>query len=604
MLPRIFLFLLFIFIAQYACAQDTTSLRLLFDFSATDSLTFKQTAPPPPLSCPTPDACRATLSNFIQQIRNNGYFAASIDSLIFDKSSVRVVLHLGTRYQTVWIDLSNIEPRLLSQVGFNSKLYPKRAIDFEKLRILQEKIIRHLENGGYPFAQTRLDSVVWNGQNQLQAKLMLQKNRRMTIDSIALPAEKPIARRYLHQYLNLRRGQAYSELDLQKANIRLRELPFLTQTEAPQVMFIEDKARIFLFLKKKKASRFDFLLGVLPEPLATATNGKQRFQISGEGTLNLINAIGAGETMDLQFKSYPQKARELKLRLLYPYIPLLPVGADTRFELYLRDTLFRDVQAYIGVQYLLRGNNYWKGFFRTKSSDILSVDSARIVQTRQLPAILDTRGQLYGIEYNTEQLDYRLNPRRGFELNINVAVGRRTIKSNNAIIALSEPAGISFAEKYDSLNTKTSYYQVGLLLNKYWQLGKRSTLKTALRGALIDAANLYDNDLYRIGGSRLLRGFDEETILATRYAVFTVEYRFLIGQNAYLSAFYDAAYIANTRINNADTENYDFPMGIGAGMNFETKAGVFGFSYALGRQQGQPFDMRGGKVHLGYINYF
>ena len=45
-------------------------------------------------------------------------------------------------------------------------------------------------------------------------------------------------------------------------------------------------------------------------------------------------------------------------------------------------------------------------------------------------------------------------------------------------------------------------------------------------------------------------------------------------------------------------------MSFGAGINFETKAGIFNLSYALGNQFGKGFDFRIGKIHAGLTALF
>jgi hypothetical protein len=45
-------------------------------------------------------------------------------------------------------------------------------------------------------------------------------------------------------------------------------------------------------------------------------------------------------------------------------------------------------------------------------------------------------------------------------------------------------------------------------------------------------------------------------------------------------------------------------LGFGAGLNFETRAGIFAFNYALGKKNQNPIDFRAGKIHFGYISIF
>ena len=49
---------------------------------------------------------------------------------------------------------------------------------------------------------------------------------------------------------------------------------------------------------------------------------------------------------------------------------------------------------------------------------------------------------------------------------------------------------------------------------------------------------------------------------------------------------------------------WDFPVGIGAGLNFETGAGIFGISTAVGKTRDIPFNLRNAKIHFGFISVF
>src|SRR5690606_37052388 len=125
-------------------------------------------------------------------------------------------------------------------------------------------------------------------------------------------------------------------------------------------------------------------------------------------------------------------------------------------------------------------------------------------------------------------------------------------------------------------------------------LGERSTVLLGNQSALGHSESLFQNELLRIGGLKTLRGFDEESINASLYSIFTLEYRFLLDRNSYFSVFSDAAYYENK---SQDTFIKDTPVGIGAGLSFETAAGIFTLNYALGRQFDNPFYFRAGKVH-------
>ena len=73
----------------------------------------------------------------------------------------------------------------------------------------------------------------------------------------------------------------------------------------------------------------------------------------------------------------------------------------------------------------------------------------------------------------------------------------------------------------------------------------RVTLLLQTRGAAIINNYLLQNELYRIGGTTLLRGFDEQSIVVSQYHIGTFEFRYLLSQNAYASIFADGGYTEN-----------------------------------------------------------
>ena len=264
--------------------------------------------------------------------------------------------------------------------------------------------------------------------------------------------------------------------------------------------------------------------------------------------------------------------------------------------------MYIDVKEQIGLKYLFTGVNYFRFYFRNASSSMLNFDSAQVIATKQLPSYLDYRTQYYGLEYRLEKLDYRFNPSRGWNLSLSAEAGNRKVKENTAIIQLQDPANpeFDFSSLYDSVATKEAQYIFRTTLLRYWPLTQRSVVMAGYHGAVLISNDILQNELFRIGGFQLLRGFDEQSIYASQYHVATLEYHYLLGQNSFFFVFTEGAFVQNQL---ASDEN-DYPYSFGAGMNFETKAGIFTMSYAVGAQQNNPVQFRSAKIHFGYVNYF
>jgi hemolysin activation/secretion protein len=186
---------------------------------------------------------------------------------------------------------------------------------------------------------------------------------------------------------------------------------------------------------------------------------------------------------------------------------------------------------------------------------------------------------------------------------MNIAVGTRKLRESDAIKNLHDPNDPTFQYEslYDSVKTNTYQIRVRMDAAHYFPLTRASTFKAAAQFGIFQSQTIFTNELFQIGGYKLLRGFDEESIYASSFVVLTGEYRYLIGQNSFLFSFIDAGWTRNAQPE-PDVKNQFF--GTGLGIAFETKAGVFNISYAVGKRNDTKFDLRQSKIHLGFVTFF
>jgi outer membrane protein assembly factor BamA len=247
------------------------------------------------------------------------------------------------------------------------------------------------------------------------------------------------------------------------------------------------------------------------------------------------------------------------------------------------------VSSDIGFQYLLIGGNHFKVFYKNKISNLLS--SVNLKNLTALPEYGALKNHMYGSGIKYEKLDYRLNPRKGFFVMFNLSVGTKEIVKHDSI-----PSFI-----YDNVKLKTTQYEGEFDGSYYIPLRKRSTFKIGLKTAGIIGENVFQNELYRIGGLKTLRGFNEEEIYATSYAIVITEIRYLLEQNSYVHLFFDGAYYENITQFKSIT---DTPFGFGFGVSFETKPGILSLNYALGHQFNNPILLKNSKIHFGIVSHF
>lgn len=540
----------------------------------------------------------STLIALTQSLHQEAYLEASVDTLARKDSLYLAYLHIGEQYEWTQLKNGNVEPVFLEQIGFRERLYEKKPFHFTELSQLQNQLLEYAANNGYPFAKVWLDSIQIS-DGSVSAQLFMKKNQLVLLKELKIEGDVRISNVYMENYLGLKPESLYDHSKILRIKDRVRELPFVKTKKDASLIFQEDKATVNLFLDKKRASRFDFLIGVLPRT-SSGNDQNQRLLLTGTFNGEFQNQFGLGERIYAAFEQLRPQTQELEVQFNYPYVLDFPFGVDLQFSLFKRDTTNLDVAYNLGLQYLLEGGNYIKAFWNNRSSVLLTVDQTAIQQSQSLPENLDVSNSSFGLEYAFQKLDYRFNPRKGWRTVLSGAAGTKRIKRNSQI------EEIELGSLYDSLQLRTFQYKIDALLEGYLPVFKRGALKAGIQGGMIISDQpIYKNEQYRIGGNRILRGFDEESIFASRYAIGTLEYRFIIGQNSYFYLFGDYAWIdTETAASDPELSTTDFPYGFGAGITFETKVGLFGFSLAIGSQQDSPPDFSSPKVHFGYVSLF
>ena len=524
------------------------------------------------------------IENIVLTLQYKGYLLASADSIYSDTNSVSAIISQDKLFKTAYLKLGNLDPNLASKLGISEKLYFNKPFKYNEVARSFEKIIGYYENNGYPFVAVNLDSV--NTQTeQLSAVLNVQKNKSFKIDSIKLIGTAKVNQGFLNRYLSVKEGMPYNEEILKTISQKIKQLPFLVEKQ-PQIVRLSDKTnKLILFLDKKDASQFDGIIGLLPDADTKKTI------ITGDVKLKLVNGIFRnGETFDLEWRRLKSQTQDFNGRVIYPFLFGTPVGTDYSLKIYRRDTTFIDINNNIGIQYYFKGLNNFKVFYKQRSTTLISTSGLDYATV--LPDYADISTQSYGLGVFYEKLDYRFNPKKGVSLTVNGQTGNRVIKKNPKI----NPT------VYDNLLLRSTQYQFDANMACYLRLAGNNVLKLGVQAASVFGnSTIFKNELFRIGGLKTLRGFDEESIYASTYVIPTLEYRFLFAQNSNLLLFAEGAWYEN---NSNGQYMHDTPVSVGAGVNFETKAGILSLNYGLGNQLGNGFDLRNGKIHFGLTALF
>lgn len=541
------------------------------------------------------------LINYIAAIpsllASKGYPVVSIDSSWQQNERTHLLLYTGQFFQWVQLNTKAIDQQVLESVGYQSKVFSNKPLNMAELQLLQNRLLNHYEKNGYPFVKIYLDSIRLEA-NKMWATLKADKGVLYHIDSIRMYGTMKLSKVFLQRYLQISNGSIYNKVKLEQVDKRLLELPFLTPAQPSDLTMLGSGSVLNIYADARKNSQVNFLIGFLP---ASADNDK--LQVTGDVNLNLKNMFGNAEEILVKWQQLQVKSPRLNLGFTHPYIFNSPFGVNFTFELFKKDSNFLQVYAQTGIQYDLSANQKGKLFMQWQNNTLLSgaIDTNAIKAEKKLPVNVDVGSVNTGLQYDYFGTNYLLNPRRGNEIALTASVGIKNIRQNADIVNIKDPS-FNYASLYDSIPARSYQLRARLTAAHYFPISKASTIKAGFNGGYFNSPTIFRNELFQIGGYKLMRGFNEESIYASRFAVFTAEYRYLVGLNSYLFGFADLGLVQN-KFQDVNTNNRF--VGIGLGILFETKAGLLNVSYAMGKRNDVSFNIReASKLHFGYINYF
>ena len=507
----------------------------------------------------------------VKQLRAKGYVTANIDSAVVKDTKTLLYVYVGEKIKWSILDAKGVESDALNHAGYKERWYKNKPLNPTQFATLCNRLIRHYENSGYPFTEVFLDSISLENST-MYAKLNLVKHQKVFIDSVVIKSNDDISTHLVQNIINIKKGEVYNEAKIKQISNKIKESGLFLETESWKILFAKNETKLYLFLTTNKSSQFNGIAGVQPDP---ATN---RISITGDVDLRLLNVLKRAELMNVKWKRFQQLSQELTMQATYPFLFQSQFGTDLMLHLYKRDTSFLELEQRAEILYFLNNGSAFKTSVKKYSSQ---------TQSTFLDNGFNTVNALYyGLGLITNRLDYRLNPLKGYLLDLNASLGNKKIERID--------------EQIDADNKVLQGVFDGRL-DVFIPLQKKTTIRLSNQARYIFSDQIYNNELFRIGGLKTLRGFDEESIFASFYSIATVELRYLFEQNSNFYLFTDVAYFERQTVESSAFNN---ATSFGLGVNFETGAGIFSVNYGIGRLNQNPFLVRAAKIHFGFVALF
>jgi len=526
--------------------------------------------------------------NFVQIIKaeylkllTKGHVLASVNYPKKDSITCYATLQMGEIYKWGRFNVDQIPEALLSKIGFKKKQFENnQLISIIELGKLMIKIIDESEVSGYPFVSIKLDSVSISS-NIISAIVNYNTGPQIKYADLIISDSSLVKSKYLEAYLEIREGDLFNSKNVEGIVKKMDRLTYCKLSNAPVIKFENKSCKITLNILPIKANKIDAMLGLAP-------NQKENSKLLATGyvDLDLHNLFKSGKRLSFNWRQFSIQSQ--KLALFYNHTNLFnsALNVSGAFDLLKQDTVFINRNIYVGVGY--DKVNYTINLTsQYLSSRLLSNTISMSVSNLSL---IDFDAQFYGVEFIKNELDNRINPANGWSLESSINLGSKKLHTTNFVPV----------EMYDSLDKQTLQGSASTTAEIAIPISKIFVGYSKVRmGAIKAKSNLFNNDLFRLGGVNSIRGFNELDIFASSYVMLQLEGRLLLSENSRIFGFVDWAYTDNKVL--FSTERY---VGLGGGMLLDTNSGVIQFVYAVGKSSKQLLSLAESKIHLGYVATF
>ncbi|WP_215224306.1 BamA/TamA family outer membrane protein [Echinicola shivajiensis] len=525
------------------------------------------------------------INEYLGSLRNKGYLMADMVAVLTNGNAKEVVINTGQRYEWLYLSEGNIPPSILNRVGFNKKRFDRHPVNFDEILSLIDKIIKENEDNGYPFASVKLDSI-GQEENLFTASLQLNQGPLITFDTLRLVGNSKANVAYLGRYLGINPGRPFSQNTVDEIRKRLKQQNGLKISDNPQVSFQNSEATVYVPLVDRKVNSIDGIIGLLPNETE-----RSKMLVTGQFDLELFNVSGRGRNYGLHWQRLSQYSQNLKIKAEEPMVFGSGIDVKASFYLLKEDTTFINRDFRIDLGHQLSPLLYLNFFSKRQSGDLLSV-STEEDEVSTLPEVLDFRFNSYGAQFNLFALDDIFNPRSGLRVSFESAVGNKKILMNTAI-----PEDL-----YEDVDLTALQYYGEFSIENYWRWSPMLMAMIRLRAGKIAGNNVLKNDMFRLGGLRSIRGFNENFFFANQYVYANFEPRFYFENGSYFMGFMDVAVLEQNGL--IGEREMDRPVSFGGGLSLDTGQGAFQFILGVGKSNEQQMGMNYAKVHFGYTGRF
>lgn len=445
-----------------------------------------------------------------------------------------------------------------SNLKLLSKAFHKR--DTIKVKIGETEsylnaLLNDFESKGYSLAKIKL--INFQSKNKsLYAELFLDQGNLRILNNIVIKGYDKFPESHKKEILRVFKNKTFNQENLSKVQNTFEQFRFVNQIKYPEILFTKDTTKIYVYLEKAKANKFDGYIGF-------SNDKKNKLELNGYLDLLLVNIMNAGENLSLYWKSDSGNQKTFNLGVEVPYIFKSPIGIKANLNIYKQDSIFQNAKTSIDVGYFFNYNSrLYLGYQSAESSDIQKTNNSSIRD--------------YNNSYVTANFEYVNLDKSNFLFPEKTKVSSK----------------IGYGSRYSNSNNYQQFF-ANIDISHSLKLNDKNSVYLKSRNYYLQSDQYIINELYRFGGINSIRGFNENSLQGNFFSSLLSEYRYLVSPDLYVHTILDYGYFSD-----ATSSKSDNLFGVGFGFGLLTKNGLLNMVYANGSSGNQNIQLSNSVVHL------
>ncbi|MDQ7039795.1 MAG: POTRA domain-containing protein [Rhodothermus sp.] len=455
---------------------------------------------------------------------------------------------------------------------------PGDQLTTERLQAGLEAVALRYAEAGYPLARVIIRQLDLDPHDpdRLVLALAIDPGPRLFLDRILLKGTRRTRPHFVARLLNLQPGRQLHAFNPERMADQLAATGLFRRVDPPTLYLTGDTTAVLVFpLEEASPGSFDLLLGYQPA-------GDGQGGLVGSGHLQLRHLFGAGRELTLQLRRLPGRISRFRLEVADPFLLGTVFSLRLGFAGRQQDSTYNEQDFRLMLGYRFPSGLQLTGSWRRT---ITRPGPAGLRLEAGWQHIARGTATLFGFGLTWCRLDRPDAPRRGLTLSILAERGQKTRSTRQVV-----------ANDTLRMHTRTRQDRLEATLRFYQSLSDQLVLVAGGDLALLRADQYDAADLYRLGGARSLRGYNEEQFVGHRTVRLLTEIRYLLTPPTFIFGFLEAGYVATPPLPGIPA-HAGWHLGYGIGLQLATDAGLLNLSYALNPDE-PPLD---GRLHLRLI---